>query len=210
VNSVKNCSAKEQIVCKAMQTNSLQTLDLQMYSLWHASCVTDNQLGGNPSLPNIPVDFGKSNNQSIKGAKMKGQKGFSLVELLVVIIIIGIIAAIAIPNLLSTLGAANEKAAVGTLRTIHSAQTTYLSRNGQYAADLTALNGAGLLDGLEEGGTKSGYVFTSEVGTGKYCAVATPENEDEKTFGVNTSGTLYEGEVTCSAGELSGGTVSGS
>jgi type IV pilus assembly protein PilA len=141
---------------------------------------------------------------------MKGQKGFSLVELLVVIIIIGIIAAIAIPNLLSTLGAANEKAAIGTLRTIHSAQTTYLSRNGGYAEDLTALNAAGLLDGLEEGGTKSGYTFTSDGVSGKYCAVATPENQDEKTFGIGTAGTLYEGEVSCSGGELSGGTVSGS
>jgi len=141
---------------------------------------------------------------------MKGQKGFSLVELLVVIIIIGIIAAIAIPNLLSTLGAANEKAAVGTLRTIHSAQTTYLSRNGEYGG-IAELNGAGLLDGITEANpVKSGYTFSITFATGTYCALATPENADEKIFGINGSGTLYDEPTGCDAGVLSGGTISGS
>ncbi len=132
---------------------------------------------------------------------MKGQKGFSLVELLVVIIIIGIIAAIAIPNLLSTLGAANEKAAVGTLRTIHSAQTTYLSRNGEYAEDLTVLKDAGLLDGLEEGGVKSSYTFSSNGDSGTYCATATPESPGDKHFGINGGGTLFSkaDAIPCSA-----------
>jgi prepilin-type N-terminal cleavage/methylation domain-containing protein len=141
---------------------------------------------------------------------MKGQKGFSLVELLVVIIIIGIIAAIAIPNLLSTLGAANEKAAVGTLRTIHSAQTTYLSREGEYG-EIGELNTAGLLDGLDAtNNVKSGYAFTITIDTGVYCALATPENADEKTFGINASGTLYDEPTGCAAGILAGGTISGS
>jgi prepilin-type N-terminal cleavage/methylation domain-containing protein len=72
------------------------------------------------------------------------EKGFSLVELLVVVIIIAIVAAIAIPNLLASRRAANEASAISSLRTIHSSQATYQATIGggvNYAADLPALNG---------------------------------------------------------------------
>ena len=104
---------------------------------------------------------------------MKKQKGFSLIELLIVVAIILIIAAIAIPNLLRSRMAANEASAVGSIRTINTAQVTYNSTYGFGYGTLVQLStpvagcagatsaAACLIDSNLGGGTKSGYTFTS-------------------------------------------------
>src|SRR2546425_12217324 len=113
---------------------------------------------------------------------MKNNRGFSLLELLIVVAIILIIATIAIPNLLRSRQAAQESSAVAQLRTVNTAEVTYLSSNQGNFGDIPSLITAGLLDG-RFATSVSGYTFAVSASGSNYTASATPASTNAGRFG---------------------------
>jgi prepilin-type N-terminal cleavage/methylation domain-containing protein len=130
-------------------------------------------------------------------------RGFTLIELMIVIAIIAIIAAIAIPNLIEARKSGNESSAIGTLRTISTAQTLFreADRDGNetldYASSLANLSNYELIDSVLGAGTKQGYVFsiTRSSSTPEFqwnCTAApqAPGSSGTRYFYVNETGVI--------------------
>ncbi|MBI3683077.1 MAG: prepilin-type N-terminal cleavage/methylation domain-containing protein [Acidobacteria bacterium] len=122
-------------------------------------------------------------------------RGFSLIEIMIVVAIILVIASIAIPKINQQRMQAHEMAGIRTITAIHTAQTQYFSQFGKYATNLQELgppasgqagpSAADLLPGELAAGTKSGYVFTVQGGPQGYSVSAVPvafNNTGRRTF----------------------------
>jgi type IV pilus assembly protein PilA len=122
------------------------------------------------------------------------QRGFSLIELLIVVAIIGIIAAIAIPYLESARQATKSASAINSMRTINSSQASYRSATGRYGTLIELGNGNYIADTSLRGGQKSGYTFNISSATNlDYEAVADPVMDPSNVFQhyyINASGII--------------------
>jgi prepilin-type N-terminal cleavage/methylation domain-containing protein len=151
----------------------------------------------------------------------KSTKGFSLIELLIVVAIILIIAAIAIPNLLRSRIAANQASAVGSLRTLNTSEVTYSSTyNVGFTATLSYLapdptgsnpssTAAGLIDSVLALGSKSGYSFayspgasdsTGRINTYQFTAVPITSSTGTNYYFTDQSGVIRQNSTITATG----------
>ncbi len=135
--------------------------------------------------------------------RLRSKKGFTLVEIMIVVAIIVLLAAIAIPNLLRARLSANEATAIAAMRTLSTAMESYRAAQSPpaYPGNLTSLNASNppYIDSVLAGGNKSGYQFTPAGSGNTYSIVATPQTANVtgvRNFFVDQSGVVRVGNTS--------------
>lgn len=150
---------------------------------------------------------------------MRWQKGFSLIELLIVVAMIGVITSIAIPSYINSRRGARESAAISNVRTLISAEGAYLSTTGGYTqyASLSTLSSLSLIEStfVNNGGVKEGYLFDlTQPDVTSYIITAAPQTADAaqmRYFYADQSGVIRQNlgaAATATSVPVSGGSGS--
>lgn len=150
---------------------------------------------------------------------MRWQKGFSLIELLIVVAMIGVITSIAVPSYINSRRGARESAAISNVRTLISAEGAYIATTGGYTqyASISTLSSLNLLEStfVNNGGVKDGYLFVlTQPDVTSYTITADPQTADASVmryFYADQSGVIRQNTgaaATASSVPVSGGSGS--